>query len=99
MRLSVLQSFVRWSTSRASGLARKKWVKVTAASLALIAVVMTTAWTARYAWAIYRLNRGVGDTVFLDGYGREWFRLDEARRRINPAQVPFIGLLEQMFKG
>ena len=29
----------------------------------------------------------------------EWFRLDDARTRINPAQVPFIGLLEQMFKG
>ena len=42
------------------------------------------AWTARYGWAIYKLNRGVGDTVFYDGLGRPWFRLDEQRR-----DVPF----------
>ena len=29
----------------------------------------------------------------------EWFRVDDARTRINPAQVPFLGHLEQMFKG
>jgi len=29
----------------------------------------------------------------------EWFRLDEARQKINPAQVALLGLLEQMFKG
>ena len=52
--------------------------------VAVAAVLMVTVWTARYGWAIYRLNRGVGDTVFLDGSGREWFRLDEQRR-----DVPF----------
>lgn len=87
MRLSVVQSLVRRSASRAGGLTRQKWVRVTAAALALIAVVMTTAWTARYAWAIYGLNRGVGDTVFLDGYGREWFRLDEQRRDVPLSKI------------
>ena len=87
MRLSVVQSLVRRSASRAGGLTRNKWVRVTAAALALIAVVMTTAWTARYAWAIYGLNRGVGDTVFLDGYGREWFRLDEQRRDVPLSKI------------
>ena len=87
MRLSVVQSLVRRSASRAGGLTRNKWVRVTAATLALIAVVMTTAWTARYAWAIYGLNRGVGDTVFLDGYGREWFRLDEQRRDVPLSKI------------
>jgi 1A family penicillin-binding protein len=87
MRLSVVQSLVRRSASRAGGLTRNKWVRLTAAALALIAVVMTTAWTARYAWAIYGLNRGVGDTVFLDGYGREWFRLDEQRRDVPLSKI------------
>ena len=87
MRLSVLPSLARQAASRAGGLSRKKWVRVTAISLALVAAAMTTAWTARYAWAIYRLNRGVGDTVFLDGYGREWFRLDEQRRDVPLSQI------------
>jgi len=46
--------------------------------------VLTTVWTLRHASAIYKLNRGVGDTVFLDADGRPWFRLDEQRR-----DVPF----------
>src|SRR5262245_38644528 len=68
-------------------LTRNKWVKVTAIVVALLAAVMTAAWTARYAWAIYKLNRGVGDTVFLDGYGREWFRLNEQRRDVPLSQI------------
>jgi 1A family penicillin-binding protein len=48
---------------------------------------MTVAWTARYGWAIFKLNRGVGDTVFLDGYGRNWFRLDEQRRDVPLSQI------------
>jgi len=88
MRLTAFRSFTRRSAARASGfthrgasrvggLLRPTWVKVALGSVALVAIVMTTAWTARHAWAIYKLNRGVGDTAFLDGYGREWFRLDE----------------------
>lgn len=46
--------------------------------------VMALVWTGRYAWIIFRLNRGVGDTVFYDAAGRPWFRLDEQRR-----DVPF----------
>src|SRR5688572_7848761 len=84
MRLSALRSLARRGASRARGLARRPWLKAVAVSIAVVAVLMVTVWTARYGWAIYRLNRGVGDTVFLDGSGREWFRLDEQRR-----DVPF----------
>jgi 1A family penicillin-binding protein len=83
MRLSVPQPVARFGAF----LTRNKWVKLTAIAVALVAAVMTTAWTARYAWAIYRLNRGVGDTVFLDGYGREWFRLNEQRRDVPLSQI------------
>jgi 1A family penicillin-binding protein len=41
-------------------------------------------WAVRHAWAIYKLNRGVGDTVFYDADDRPWFRLDEQRQ-----DVPF----------
>ncbi|MGH9239719.1 MAG: transglycosylase domain-containing protein [Vicinamibacterales bacterium] len=84
MRLSGLHSLARRSASRARAFTRRPWFKAVVASVAVVAVLMVTVWTARYGWAIYRLNRGVGDTVFLDGSGREWFRLDEQRR-----DVPF----------
>jgi predicted NUDIX family NTP pyrophosphohydrolase len=29
----------------------------------------------------------------------EWFRIDDARRRLNPAQVPFLDHLVQLIKG
>jgi 1A family penicillin-binding protein len=47
-------------------------------------VVVSGFWTVRHAWAIYKLNRGVGDTVFYDADDRPWFRLDEQRQ-----DVPF----------
>ena len=84
MRLSALRSLVRQGASRARGLYRRTWVRAVLLSVAAAAVLMVTVWTARYGWAIYRLNRGVGDTVFLDSSGRDWFRLDEQRR-----DVPF----------
>jgi len=49
---------------------------------AIVFVVATCVWTARHAWAVYRLNRGVGDTVFYDAANRPWFRLDEQRQDI-----------------
>ena len=44
-------------------------------------------WTVRHGWAIYKLNRGVGDTVFYDAAGRPWFRLDEQRRDVPLDQI------------
>ena len=84
MRLSALRSLVRRTASRAGGLFRRRWLRAVLLSLAAVAVLTIAVWTGRYGWAIYRLNRGVGDTVFLDRSGREWFRLDEQRR-----DVPF----------
>jgi 1A family penicillin-binding protein len=54
--------------------------------LALV-LVTTGAWVVRHAWAIYKLNRGVGDTVFYDAAGRPWFRLDEQRRDVPLEQI------------
>jgi 1A family penicillin-binding protein len=49
--------------------------------------LIAIAWTARYAWAIHGLKRGVGDTVFYDSGGRPWFRMDEQRRDVALAQI------------
>src|SRR6185503_16780869 len=57
--------------------------------LALVIVVGAVAlfWTTRYAIAIRRLTRGVGNTVFYSADGRPWFPLDESRRDVPLAEV------------
>ena len=92
MKLSTLRVLARRSATRARGLLpRQKWIRVSAGTVAVVAILITTVWTARYAWAIYRLNRGVGDTVFLDGSGREWFRLNEQRRDVPLSRIsPYL---------
>ena len=87
MRLSALRSLAHRSASRARGLPRRPWFRVLVGGIAVVLVVMTGIWTTRHAWAIYKLNRGVGDTVFLDAGGREWFRLDEQRRDVPLEQI------------
>ena len=62
----------------------RHWLIAVGGGILIAALVMTTMWTGRHAWAIYKLNRGVGDTMFYDAAGRPWFRLDEQRR-----DVPF----------
>jgi 1A family penicillin-binding protein len=84
MRLSALGSVTRQRLSRAAAFRHRTWFKASIALVAGLVVLTVTVWTVRYGWAIYRLNRGVGDTVFLDTSGREWFRLNEQRR-----DVPF----------
>jgi penicillin-binding protein 1A len=44
-------------------------------------------WVGRHGWAIHRLTRGVGDTVFYSADGRPWFPLDEHRRDVALAQI------------
>jgi 1A family penicillin-binding protein len=57
-------------------------LKIAFGVVAAVLVVLVGTWTVRHGWAIYRLNRGVGDTVFYDAAGRPWFRLDEQRRDV-----------------
>ena len=62
----------------------RDWLVVTVGGVIILLLTITAVWMGRHGWAIYKLNRGVGDTVFYDGLGRPWFRLDEQRR-----DVPF----------
>ena len=73
MRLSALRT-----------LSRREWLKVAAGTALVLLIAIAGVWTVRHSWAIYKLNRGVGDTIFLDASGKAWFRLDEQRR-----DVPF----------
>src|SRR5262245_62900584 len=70
----------------------RRWVFLGFAAALLTVVAVSGIWTIRYSWAIYKLNRGVGDTVFYDADDRPWFRLDEQRQ-----DVPF-GQISTFFK-
>jgi 1A family penicillin-binding protein len=67
---------------RLRGLSWREWLIALGGAAVVVALVVVTVWTGRHAWAIYKLNRGVGDTVFYDALGRPWFRLDEQRRDV-----------------
>ena len=58
-----------------------------AGGVLIVGVVVALAWTGRHAWVIYKLNQGVGDTVFYDAIGRPWFRLDEQRQDVRFDQI------------
>src|SRR6185437_5317197 len=48
-------------------------------------------WLSRYAIAVHRLTRGVGDTMFYSGDGQPWFRLDEQRHDVALADIsPYL---------
>ena len=68
-------------------LGARDWLAVGVRACAIVFVVMVAIWTGRYAWTVYELNRGVGDTVFYDAAGRPWFRLDEQRRDVDFDQI------------
>ncbi|HKC55357.1 MAG TPA: PBP1A family penicillin-binding protein [Vicinamibacterales bacterium] len=76
MRLSALR-----------GLSIRDWIVAIGGALVIVCVVMVMVWTGRHATAIYRLNRGVGGTMFYDAMGRPWFPLDEQRRDVPFEQI------------
>jgi membrane peptidoglycan carboxypeptidase len=80
MRLESVRSVVKSFRFR-------DWLLVAAGTLVVVLAMVAGVWTARYSWAIYKLNRGVGDTVFYDALNRPWFRLDEQRRDVKFDQV------------
>lgn len=59
-----------------------EWVAIGALATVVAAVAVSGWWMARYARAVHRLTRGVGDTVFVSADGKPWFRLDEQRHDV-----------------
>ncbi|HEV8254874.1 MAG TPA: PBP1A family penicillin-binding protein [Vicinamibacteria bacterium] len=55
--------------------------------LQLAAGLLATGWIARHGFAIWRLTRGVGETIFYSADGRPWFPLDEHRREVPLDQI------------
>ena len=48
---------------------------------------MSGVWLSRYAVAVHRLTRGIGDTVFYGADGQPWFRLDEQRHDVSLDEI------------
>jgi 1A family penicillin-binding protein len=69
------------------GISLRQWALAAVAGAVIAGAAITAVWTVRHVAAIVKLNRGVGDTVFLDAGGRPWFRLDEQRRDVPFAQI------------
>jgi len=53
----------------------------------LVLSILGAWWAGRHGWAIDRLTRGVGDTVFYTADGRPWFPMDEQRRDVSIDQI------------
>ena len=64
-----------------------QWAIGIAVAVLLVVVAMSAWWLTRYSFAVRRLTRGVGDTVFYSADGRPWFRLDEQRHDVPLAQI------------
>jgi penicillin-binding protein 1A len=68
----------------------KRWeyfVIVPVLTVLLATAAVGTFWALRYAWAIDRLTRGVGDTIFYTADGKPWFAMDEQRRDVSIDQM------------
>jgi 1A family penicillin-binding protein len=76
---------VRLSALR--GLSFRDWLVALGGALLIVVTVMVLLWTGRHAVWIYRLNRGVGGTMFYDAADRPWFPLDEQRRDVPFEQI------------
>jgi 1A family penicillin-binding protein len=66
---------------------RLRWL-----ALAFVVAVVAGAgisiwWVGRYAVAVHRLTRGVGDTIFYAADGKPWFRLDEQRHDVRLSEI------------
>jgi penicillin-binding protein 1A len=53
----------------------------------LTGAVVSSVWLSRYAVAVHRLTRGIGDTVFYGADGQPWFRLDEQRHDVSLDEI------------
>jgi 1A family penicillin-binding protein len=56
--------------------------------LSLIVIgAVSGVWLSRYAVAVHRLTRGIGDTMFYGADGQPWFRLDEQRHDVSLDEI------------
>src|SRR5437899_3253206 len=69
----------RWKLSR--------WIAFALVASLLVGGATSVWWLSRYAIAVHRLTRGVGDTMFYGADGQPWFRLDEQRHDVSLTDI------------
>jgi penicillin-binding protein 1A len=57
----------------------REWLLLALAAACVGAHLIVFFWAARHTFAIHKLTKGVGDTLFCDARGRPWFRMNEQR--------------------
>jgi penicillin-binding protein 1A len=68
----------------------RRWIDWFALALVASFVVSATVsawWLMRSAYAVHRLTRGIGDTVFYGADGQPWFRLEEQRHDVPLSEI------------
>jgi len=58
------------------------WIALALVSALVAATIVSGVWLSRYAVAVHRLTRGIGDTVFFGADGEPWFRLNGQRHDV-----------------
>jgi len=64
-----------------------EWVALALLVMLVAGAAISSVWLSRYAVAVHRLTRGVGDTVFYGADGQPWFRLDEQRHDVSLDEI------------
>src|SRR5215831_6367978 len=80
-RLTRMSSFLFWSPASRIG-RMVRWLVLSGLAVIATGASISVWWVSRYALAVHRLTRGVGDTVFFSADDRPWFRLDEQRHDV-----------------
>jgi penicillin-binding protein 1A len=63
------------------------WIALALVAALAVATVVSAIWLARYAVAVHRLTRGIGDTVFFGADGEPWFRLNGQRHDVSLNEI------------
>jgi 1A family penicillin-binding protein len=63
------------------------WIALALLLALVVGGVVSGIWLSRYAVAVHRLTRGIGDTVFYGADGQPWFRLDEQRHDVSLDEI------------
>ena len=58
------------------------WIALALVSALVAVTIVSGVWLSRYAVAVHRLTRGIGDTVFFGADGEPWFRLNGQRHDV-----------------
>ena len=64
-----------------------EWIALTLVIALVVATAVSGVWLSRYAVAVHRLTRGIGDTVFYGADGQPWFRLNGQRHDVSLNEI------------